>query len=370
MIKTKIKILFISIFIIIIIATLIKIIMKYKEGIEADGSSTDPKYVDNFLEKLLIGLDTISYMFPNTADNNKIYYEKLCENLNYSSDFKTDLTSVKTLKDNFEKTPSNILFYFKEIFDNLKSVNYVKYNIDEIINLYNEQEISILINDVIENKSKIKTNEKLKNFIEKVNKFITFIKKYNLDLKVLDIIDIEKLELLNLPNIQDMINNLQLIKPENPTEIYPFLDIYFTRLQIILIKGIVEKEHSQNNSLCISNFNEPLHDVKYSDYVCNEGENCVGYECGKNYGICKTNNTNLDNNDIDDLFKKASIDILNKENISFLKSNTFIVYLFSLIQNYEPQTIENLKKHKMEIEIFLDNLLNNNINLIENKNNS
>ena len=83
MIKTKIKILFISIFIIIIIATLIKIIMKYKEGIEADGSSTDPKYVDNFLEKLLIGLDTISYMFPNTADNNKIYYEKLCENLNY-----------------------------------------------------------------------------------------------------------------------------------------------------------------------------------------------------------------------------------------------------------------------------------------------
>ena len=50
MIKTKIKILFISIFIIIIIDTLIKIIMKYKEGIEADGYSTDKKYDDNLIE--------------------------------------------------------------------------------------------------------------------------------------------------------------------------------------------------------------------------------------------------------------------------------------------------------------------------------
>lgn len=366
----KIKCLFITIFIVIIVITLIKLMMKRTEGL--DGYITEPNDIDNSFERLLIGFDTISYMFPDITNINKKYYEKICENLNYSSDFKSDLTSVKTLKNNFEKTPSNILHYFKEIFDNLKSVNYIKYNIDELINYYNREDISILINDLIEKKDmkKFKENKQMVIFIEKLNKFITFIKtnEYDLDIDILNDIDLNKLDLNNLPNIQTIINTLQSIKPENPREIYTQLDIYFIRLQSIIIKGIIEKEYNLTNNLCISNFNEPLQDIKYSDYVCNEGELCIGYECGKKYGICKTNNIELDDIDIKDLFRKKSVDILNKENISLLINNNLIIGLFNSIKTYEesPKNIEILVKNKMEIEILLDNILNNNINLIKN----
>jgi hypothetical protein len=41
------------------------------------------------------------------------------------------------------------------------------------------------------------------------------------------------------------------------------------------------------NKNCIANYGTNKIETKYHDYVCNEGETCVGYECGVSFGNCQ-----------------------------------------------------------------------------------